>query len=109
MTQITEAIIGIISEILLNGTATNPEIEIEGYYIISRDRDWYDGCVCTFIRNDSNISERSDWNNSKLEAVSFPKPIRLPKTYHNGGLLQATQAKWILAFLNVFVFLKIWL
>ena len=80
-TQTRAAIIG-VSEIWLDGTVTNSEIELEGYNIIRRDRDRHGGGVCTFIRNDIAFSERTDLNNlTFLKVCYFPSDLTLNGTF----------------------------
>lgn len=66
------------TEMWLDDSIKDAEIEIENYFLIRRDQNCKGGGVCVYVRPDIGFNQRMDLNNDQIEAVWLN--ILLPKS-----------------------------
>ena len=76
--QTTSIPVMCFTETWLDATITDPEIEIENYLVVRRDRNRNGGGVCMYIRSDVAFDPRLDLARDDLEAIWVN--ILLPKS-----------------------------
>ena len=74
----TKAAVLAVTEIWLDDSVTNAEIEIDGYIVHRRDRNRHGGGVCLFIRSGIAFNPEPDLSTDDLESLCVN--ILLPKT-----------------------------
>lgn len=74
----TKAAVLCITETWLDNSVTNTEVKIDGYSLLRKDRSRTGGGVCAYIRGDLAFTQRTDLQQTELEAIWFD--ILLPKT-----------------------------